>query len=98
MCYILALHIGQNRPAGQNRCVFRVKSWSIFQTMGIGILRRIKCDTYLHYILSQIDQQDKLGVFQTKIWVNFPTNGDRHSAQDQMCYILTLHIEPNGPT
>ena len=45
-----------------------------------------------------MDQQDKTGVFQTKIMVNFQQNGNRHSAQDQMCYIFALHIEPNGPT
>ena len=52
----------------------------------------------LHYILNQMDQHDQIGVRQTKIRVHFPQNGNRHSAQDQMCYIFALHIEPNGPT
>ena len=46
-----------------------------------------------------MDQQDKIEVFQTKIRVDWSqTHGNRHSAQDQMCYIFALHIEPNGPT
>ena len=45
-----------------------------------------------------MDQQDKIEVFHTRISVNFPKNGNRHSAQDQMCYIFALHIEPNGST
>ena len=52
MCYIFALHIEPNEPTGIKSGCCRLKSGSIFQQMGIGILRRIKCATYLHYILS----------------------------------------------
>ena len=100
MCYTFALHIEPNGPTGQNRGVSDEIQGQFSQNMGIGILRRIKCVTSLHYILRRMDQQDKIGAFQTKSMVNFQKTWESAfcAGSNALHICITLHIEPNGPT